>query len=302
VTLLNVFTGPVIGVVNRFTVADMRDYKVGAALEAAGATWVPLPLEQLHLVLDETGRLDVVRRDPVGQDQRLAELELTGIVWRVSENLWPTVGPLVAALDAGSAPLVNSSACLGLCASKWATHTTLTRAGIPSIPTRVLMPGADAPDLGTAITVVKPNVGASGREVRGLKPGERTGRSETTVAQPLIPSRVGDDLSVLVCSGRAVAAMHRVGGSPRTTLNVVVNNVEAGGAASAAELTPEAADLAVAVAQAVGADIVRVDMLPWKGQLHVLDVNGSPGLASIDDVAPVDCMALAARTILDASY
>lgn len=213
-----------VGVVNRFTVPPER-YRIGRSLEGFGARWVPLPLQQLHLVLDASGQVDIVLRAPDGRTRRLGDLALDGVLWRVSENVWPTAGPLVDALVAGRAPLINSRECLGVCASKWATHVTSTAAGLPSVPSQVLLPGAVVPDMGTALTVVKPDAGASGRDVRTMRAGDPTDGTETRIAQPLVPIREGQDISVLVCGGRAVAAMHRTPGSG----GVLVNNVEAGG-------------------------------------------------------------------------
>ncbi|WP_329453274.1 hypothetical protein OG894_42595 (plasmid) [Streptomyces sp. NBC_01724] len=281
---------------NRFT-GPLEQYKIGLRLESLGARWVALPLEQLNVALNASGKAEVLRREPDGQVRRLADLGLDGILWRVSENVWPTAGPLVDAFATGPAPLINSVACLRTCASKWATHLALTAAGLPSIPSQVLLPAAVVPDMGTAVTVVKPDAGASGRGVQALKPGEQAGTTETTVAQPLVPFREGEDISVLVCGGRAVAAMYRTAGPTRS--GVSVNNVEAGGTPRYTQLTREASELAEAAARTVDAVITRVDLVPWKGVLHVLDANGAPGLARIDSVSPVDCNDLTAQAVLN---
>jgi [lysine-biosynthesis-protein LysW]--L-2-aminoadipate ligase len=130
--------------------------------------------------------------------------------------------------------------------------------------------------------VLKPRVGSWGRDVLRVDDASELERVLALVArrpwfrrhgalaQELVPP-VGFDLRLLVAGGRVVGAAERVAapGDWRT-------NVSLGGSLRAADPPDRACALAVAAAEAVGADLVGVDLLPLAGGGHtILELNGA---------------------------
>ena len=96
----------------------------------------------------------------------------------------------------------------------------------------------------------------------------------------------GWDLRAFVIDGKIVAAMKRHARNGWRT------NVAQGGRAEAVRLSAIESDLALRAAQAVGASIAGVDLLPGKdGQLYVLEVNAVPGWRSLAPASGVDVAA-----------
>jgi glutathione synthase/RimK-type ligase-like ATP-grasp enzyme len=85
-----------------------------------------------------------------------------------------------------------------------------------------------------------------------------------------VPPR-GHDLRIVVASGEVIGSVRRVAppGEWRT-------NVALGARRESVDANPAACDLAVAAAQAIGADLVGVDLLPLgPGRYVVLELNGA---------------------------
>ncbi|MFF3359178.1 RimK family alpha-L-glutamate ligase [Streptomyces sp. NPDC002917] len=288
-----------IGVVNRFGSTPPEAYALGRALEAAGATFIPLPLSSFHVVpqsrrppsvriLADNGRTTTTRD--------VQALGLAGVLWRVSENCWPACQNLVTALGA-SCRVINSPTCIRTCADKWLTHLSLSAAGVPSVSTWLVPPGALAPDTGTVMTVVKPAVGAGGRGIRAVRPGEVLNEQEALVAQPLLTAPPEEHVRVVVCRTEPVAAMRRRPPPGNRVNPVKVNNIEAEGTPIPTDIGP-VGDLAAAAAAAVGGDVVAVDLVPGlDGRWCVLEVNSSPGLNGME-AAAVGCHAAVARRVV----
>jgi glutathione synthase/RimK-type ligase-like ATP-grasp enzyme len=92
----------------------------------------------------------------------------------------------------------------------------------------------------------------------------------------------GCDLRVLVV-GRRMWAMRR-----RNPLDWRTN-VSRGAPAEPVELTPELADLARRAADAIGAPLAGVDLLPGRdGQLYAIEVNAVPGWRALARTLHVD--------------
>ena len=129
--------------------------------------------------------------------------------------------------------------------------------------------------------VVKPRFGSWGRDVfrcRNLDEleaclAEITQRSwfrtQGAVVQELVPSP-GFDLRVIVAGRTVTGAAERVAraGEWRT-------NVSLGGTLRPAHLPAEARSLAIAAADALGADLVGVDLLPVPDGYTVIEMNGA---------------------------
>lgn len=263
---------PPVGVVNRFGGRPDR-YRIGAELAALGVQWVPLELADLSVHLG-AGPAEV--RLSAGT-ARLADLHLGAVMWRISENDTAAAWTLLEALDATVPTVVNPLSAIALCADKATTCSALAAAGLPVVPTVYLPPGATVPDLGAPV-VVKPARGAGGRAVRLAAVGDVASTGEGTVAQPY----AGDPSThrrVLVCAGQVVLTTAR---HPRP--GSLANNLAAGGTEEQVA-SGEESDLAVEAATAVGAHVAGVDLVRLDGRWAVLEVNSSPGIQGLEDVA-----------------
>jgi ribosomal protein S6--L-glutamate ligase len=147
--------------------------------------------------------------------------------------------------------------------------------------------------------VLKPLFGSEGRGMIRLTDPEtawRTFRTLERLQAVLYLQRFiahpGWDLRVLVVGGRVVTAMRRhANGDWRT-------NVAQGGKGEAVSPSLEEAHLAVAAAEAVGAHVAGVDLLPGSaGEWYVLEVNAVPGWRALAQVTGLDVAALLIRFV-----
>jgi RimK family alpha-L-glutamate ligase len=183
--------------------------------------------------------------------------------------------------------VLNPATALRLSHDKLATASALRGANLPHPATRLVeRPYGDAP-LPFPV-VLKPRFGSWGRDVMlcsdehdyecalrtlASRPWfRRTG----AVAQELVPP-LGHDLRVLVAGGEVVGAVKRVAAPGEWRTNVAL-----GATRLPAEPPPQACELAVASAAAVGADLVGVDLLPLgPDRFVVLEVNGAVDFGEI---------------------
>ena len=130
--------------------------------------------------------------------------------------------------------------------------------------------------------VVKPRFGSWGRDVelcedeiafrRHLRSLEHRlwFQRHGAVLQELIPP-AGFDLRIVVAGGTAVGAISRVAAPGEWRTNIAL-----GGTRVAVEPPAEALELAVRAAEAAGADLIGVDLLPDGAGGHtVLELNGA---------------------------
>lgn len=202
--------------------------------------------------------------------------------------------------------VLNDGIALANCHDKLATARMLESAGLPHPRTSYLAHGFPLPDL-TPPIVIKPRLGSWGCHVTACRTGGELAdclsrfRSRLwflaagAVAQELVPSP-GYDLRVLVAAGQVLGAVRRVAapGEWRT-------NVSLGGHREPVAPPRDAAELALAAADALGGDLVGIDLLPVGDGWTILEVNGAvdftceyrPG----DDVfaAVADALARSAR-------
>ena len=138
--------------------------------------------------------------------------------------------------------------------------------------------------------VVKPIFGSEGRGITRVTDKEMAYRVFSTLErigavifqQEFIP-HFGYDVRAMVLDGRVVAAMRR-----RSTLDWRTN-VSRGAKAEPATLSKEEEQIAVQAANAVGATLAGVDLLPAKdGSLYVVEVNAVPGWRATARVSNVD--------------
>ncbi|GAA1739673.1 RimK family alpha-L-glutamate ligase [Luedemannella helvata] len=185
------------------------------------------------------------------------------------------------ALEQAGATVVNTATATHHCGDKWLTSAALLRHGLPTPRTALaLTPEAGLEALAEIgyPAVIKPLVGSWGRLVTRV-PDEATAvavlehvaalpapQSHVIYAQELVP-KADRDIRVAVVGGQVLGATYRRGGDWRT-------NVARGAVSEPCPVGDGLAKLALAAAEAVGADIAGVDVIEdSEGRLTVLEVN-----------------------------
>ncbi|RUL84317.1 ATP-grasp domain-containing protein [Tautonia sociabilis] len=198
-------------------------------------------------------------------------------------------------LEAAGVPVLNPPRAVEAAVDKFLSLAKLDEQGLPVPPTWVGESAREAIDAFLALggdAVIKPLFGAEGRGLvrvsdpelaaRVLRALERIGA--TLYVQKHIRN-LGRDLRAFVLGGRVLGAIRRTaaGGEWRT-------NVALGGSAEPVTLDPEGERLALAAAEAVGARMAGVDLLPDEdsGRLVVLEVNAVPGWRALAGATGVD--------------
>ena len=184
-------------------------------------------------------------------------------------------------LDALGVTVLNGHRTLVAAHDKLATANAMFAAGVPHPRTVHVAPWLDLPEL-IAPLVLKPRFGSWGADVircdteEEIEAGLRLLRTRPwfaatgAVAQKLVWPR-GYDLRIVVAAGRIVGAVKRVAAAGEWRTNVAL------GARREPTHPPAAAcAIAVAAAEAIGGDLVGVDLLPSDvGTWVVLEVNGA---------------------------
>ncbi|MEX2141669.1 MAG: RimK family alpha-L-glutamate ligase [Pirellulales bacterium] len=187
----------------------------------------------------------------------------------------------LARLEAAGVPVVNPARAIECAVDKYLTIARLAVAGLPVPRTITCQTVAQAlqafDDLGGDV-VLKPLFGSEGRGITRLKDralAERAFRllvdlGSVLYLQEFIPHN-GADIRVLIV-GNKVLAMRRVNPFDWRT------NISRGAVAEAVEPRDEWVELARSAADAVGASVAGVDLLPGRdGQMYVIEVNAVPG-------------------------
>jgi [lysine-biosynthesis-protein LysW]---L-2-aminoadipate ligase len=213
-------------------------------------------------------------------DVVLARLDVAPSLDRVDEGLRD-----LEALQAGGVTVLNGSAALLAAHDKLETAVRLASAGVSHPRTGHAMDGRavalEAP------VVVKPRFGSWGRDVvRCDDAGELERhlyglrhrawfRRHGALVQEIVPP-CGFDLRVVVAGGRVVGAIRRVAAPGEWRTNIAL-----GGHRQSVVPPPEACELALAAAAAIGGDFVGVDLLPSaEGGWTVLELNGAVDFTS----------------------
>jgi [lysine-biosynthesis-protein LysW]--L-2-aminoadipate ligase len=246
----------------------------------------------------------------IAPDDALRELESTDVaLGRI--DVRPTLDGIdrgvwhLNQLEARGVPVLNPPLALRLAHDKLATAPALAAAALPHPRTRAIFTDAGPPPLRFPF-VVKPRYGSWGRDVLLCADEPAYRRAMTTfrtrawfaatgaVAQELVPP-LGHDLRIVVAAGDVIGAVKRVSppGEWRT-------NVALGATRARADPSPAACELALAAADAIGADLVGVDLLPvGPGRYVVLELNGAVDFAPLysptDNVFASAMQALTAR-------
>jgi RimK family alpha-L-glutamate ligase len=209
---------------------------------------------------------------------------------------------ILHALDALGVRVVNRPRAIEACVDKSMTSFLVARAGLPTPETWTL----ESPDEARALLrreiergalVLKPLFGAQGKGLRLLRKADDLPPPETVAGvyylQRFEPVDGDDfrDFRLLVSGGRVVAAMMR---RARTW----ITNVKQGGEPVAVGRDGALEALALAAAQAVGAEIAGVDIIFGRNGPRVLEVNSMPAWRGLQKVAQVDIARALAQDVL----
>jgi ribosomal protein S6--L-glutamate ligase len=192
--------------------------------------------------------------------------------------------------------VLNPPRAIETCVDKYLATAYLEVAGLP-VPPTVACQNADAAleayqTLGGDV-VVKPLFGSEGRGMVRVSDPELAWRTFRTLERTQSVLYVqqfirhpGWDLRVFVLGGRVLTGMRRHSNGDWRT------NVAQGGSGEVVRAGVEEERLALRAADAVGASVAGVDLLPGpNGELYVIEVNAVPGWRALAPVTGVDVAA-----------
>ena len=206
----------------------------------------------------------------------LGRLDVVDGLDGVEDGLWA-----LGSLAARGVVVLNRAGAMLAAHDKLLTAKVLQRANLPHPRTRILHPGGHVPDWEGPV-VVKPRFGSWGREVelcsdeisfrRHLRSIENRHwfQRHGAILQDFVPP-AGFDLRIVVAAGVAIGAISRVAAPGEWRTNIAL-----GGTRVAVEPPAAALELAARAAEAAGADLIGVDLLPdGEGGHTVLELNGA---------------------------
>jgi ribosomal protein S6--L-glutamate ligase len=202
---------------------------------------------------------------------------------------------LLGRVEAAGVPVFNPPRAIEAAVDKYLASARLAAAGL-LVPRTI---SCQTPDDAMAAfgalggdVVVKPLFGSEGRGIARLQDEALAQRAFRMLApmgavlylQEFIPHD-GFDIRVLVVGHKMFAMRRRNSADWRT-------NISRGATAEPIELTVEMAELARRAADAIGAPLAGVDLLPGRdGRLYVLEVNAVPGWKALSAALRVDIAA-----------
>lgn len=203
---------------------------------------------------------------------------------------------LLHAAAANGVKVLNPPRAIETCVDKYLTTVRLSRAELPTPPTHVAQRAEEAlaafEQLGRDV-VIKPLFGSEGRGMQRISDQELAWRTfnvlERTgqvIYQQAFVKHPGWDLRAFVLGSRVIAAMRRASATDWRT------NVARGGTAEAVTLSREETELALQAAEAVGAPMAGVDLLPGPdSKMYVIEVNAVPGWRALGQACGLDVAA-----------
>jgi [lysine-biosynthesis-protein LysW]--L-2-aminoadipate ligase len=198
-------------------------------------------------------------------------------------------------LDLMGIPTVNSYSATITCDNKFLTSVRLREAGVPSLRTMVAYTPQSALEAIERIgypAVLKPPVGSWGRLLAKindrdaaeaiLEHKEILGSYHHSIfyIQEYVPKR-GGDIRAFVVGDRIIGASYR--SSPHW-----ITNVARGATTSPAEVTSEMEDIALRAAQAVGGELLGVDLVETGDGLKVIEINTGAEFKGLVEATGVD--------------
>jgi ribosomal protein S6--L-glutamate ligase len=202
-------------------------------------------------------------------------------------------------LEAAGVPVINPPRALEAAVDKYLALARLEAAGL-RVPRTFVCQGADealtAFDALGRDVVVKPLFGAEGRGITRLTDPELALRAfrmleqlQAVIYLQEFIAHEGCDLRIMVL-GEHTFGMRRINRADWRT------NVSRGAETAPLEMTSELAALARRAADAVGAPLAGVDLLPGRdGQLYAIEVNAVPGWRALARTLDLDI----ARLVLE---
>lgn len=270
--------------------SDGRPNRLGRSLRRRGAMVVATSLAAIAFDTSRPSGLAIPGFGEHLPDAVLVRSVAAGSFEAITRRLG-----VLHALGRLSVPVWNSAQAIERCVDKSMTTFLLQKAGLPTPPTfvvesRMAAEDISARELARGPLVAKPLFGAQGRGIRMIRSLDDLPAAEELndvyYLQHYV-SRAGPpfrDFRIFVCAGRAVAMMGRRGED-------WITNVNRGAVPERISGYDEdrLSALAVAAANAVGADFAGVDIVPAAdGSLLVLEVNSMPAWSGLQSVAAVD--------------
>lgn len=224
----------------------------------------------------ETMRPEVALEALRTGDVALGRLDVLPTLDGVEDGLWA-----LGALEARGVLVLNDAPALLGTHDKLLTAWLLRRGSISHPKTVHVRPGGPFPAMPPPV-VVKPRFGSWGKDVlrcddegslrKNLQAiaGTTWFRRQGALVQELVPPQ-GYDLRVLVAAGSVVGAIFRIAAPGEWRTNIALGGVRR----QVPEIPDDAQALALAAAQATGATLVGVDLLPLEDGWTVLEVNGA---------------------------
>ncbi len=279
---------------------DWHARKLKRAMEARGVEVSTTTLVQCAFDTRCASGLDIPGFDGRLPDGAFVRSVSTGSLEQITKRLG-----ILHALRESGVRVWNDARVIERCVDKSTATFLFQKAGLPVPPTRVVegieAARAYAADVKTSL-VSKPLFGSQGNGIRRvdsadeLPPAEAVGNVYYLQRYLRHPDDTRfEDCRVFVSKGRILSAMMRVGTS-------WITNVHQGAAPEAvAEIEPEKARLALAAAEAIGADYAGVDLIRDEtGQLMVLEINSNPAWKGLQSVTAEDIATALAHDFLDA--
>lgn len=254
---------------DRFDIVSLPFTRIGSSL-IEGQTKVtssPIALDTFDAVL--------VRTMPAGS--------LEQVVFRMDA---------LGSLQANGCTVLNPPRAIEVAVDKYLASARLATAGIPVPKTIVCQSVDDAmkafDQLGRDV-VVKPLFGSEGRglsrlqdEALALRAFKMLTQLDAVLYLQQFIDHNGYDIRIFVAGRRAFAMQRQNPLDWRT-------NISRGARAVAIPLSDELVELGFRAADAVGASLAGVDLLPDKnGHLHVLEVNAVPGWKTLAKTVKTD--------------
>ncbi len=277
---------------DKITAPEIASHAIDRLMESAEANGVSLKVvrpEQIDLVVNAP------QPNLIGLDGRLVPLP-DFIIPRTGAATSYLALSAIRHLEHLGVYSLNSAASIAVSRDKLAQMQLLAQAGL-SVPRTML---AQFPvnfatvqqNIGIP-TVVKAVSGSKGSGVYLCRTPaeleeimmliESVNRQAAVIFQEFIEYSLGRDVRVLTVGDQAIAGMER-----RAAGSGFKANFSRGGDVLPFEITPEVAQLAVAVAKVFGLDIAGVDLLFDKNGFMICEVNAAPGFQGLEKASGMD--------------
>jgi [lysine-biosynthesis-protein LysW]---L-2-aminoadipate ligase len=199
-------------------------------------------------------------------------------------------------------PTVNSYSATITCDNKFLTSITLQEAGVPALRTLIAYTPGSALEAIERLgypAVLKPPVGSWGRLLAKINDREAAeailehkeilGSYHHSIfyIQEYVPKK-GGDIRAFVVGGRVIGASYR-------SSTHWITNVARGAETSPATVSPEMEEIALRAAEAVGGEILGVDLVETDEGLKVIEINTGAEFKGLIEATGVDVPAAIAE-------